>query len=115
MPSAIYVRLSQNRSEDIDKPQRQKDACSKWLEDGGVKTYEVYEDDDVSAYRGKHRPSWERLKADIQAGLVTQVVALHMDRLLRSMKELEALIDLVEATNVKINTIESGEIDLTTS
>ena len=53
MAAAVYARLSQNRSEDINKPQRQKDACAKWLEARGVQSWEPYEDGDTSALYGK--------------------------------------------------------------
>lgn len=115
MTTATYVRLSQNREGDEDKPQRQRDACATWLQTRGITAYESYEDDDLSAYKGKRRPAWNRLLADVSSGHVTHVVALHMDRLLRDMRELESLVDLVEQTGCRIDTIESGDLDLSTS
>lgn len=113
--TAVYVRLSQNRLGDEDKPDRQRKACADFLARQGISESVEYLDDDVSAYKGKPRPAWLRLLAAIEAGHVTHVVALHMDRLLRSMGQLEQLVDLVEQTGVKIETVESGALDLTTS
>jgi site-specific DNA recombinase len=33
----------------------------------------VYPDNDVSAYSGRRRPQWERLNADIAAGLIDAI------------------------------------------
>lgn len=116
MKTAMYIRLSQNRDHDEDKPQRQIDACERWLEAHGITDcLPPYQDDDRSAYRGKPRPEFKRLLADIRGGEVTSVIALHVDRLLRNMTEMETLIALVEKQNCEIHTVESGELDLTTS
>jgi len=111
----MYVRLSQNREHDEDRPQRQIDACTAWLKSREISDVEAYTDDDRSAYKGKPRPEYKRLMGDIRTGEVTQVIALHVDRLLRNMTEMEGLIDLAERTGCKIDTVESGELDLTTS
>lgn len=69
-------------------------------------------DDDRSAYTGKRRPEFDRLRDLVQTGAVDVVVAWHPDRLTRHPRELEDLIDLLEATSTTVRTVESGEFDL---
>lgn len=110
--TATYVRLSQNRGHDEDKPDRQRIQIAPLL---GTTPYEEYLDDDRSAYRGKARPAWTRLLDDIEAGHVNRIVAAHIDRVLRSTKELVGLIDLAEARPFVIETAASGTLDLSNS
>jgi site-specific DNA recombinase len=72
---------------------------------------EVYTDNDVSAYSGKPRPSWTRLLADVQAGRLDAVVGWHVDRLTRSPRELEDVIDMADRYGLELATV-TGEVDL---
>ncbi len=74
---------------------------------------EVYVDNDVSAYSGKPRPAWERLLADVRAGSVNAVICWHVDRLTRSPRELEDVIDLADRYGLALATV-TGDIDLAT-
>ena len=53
---------------------------------------------------GKRRPEWERLLADIAAGEIDAVVGWHVDRLTRSPRELEDVIDLAERHGLELAT-----------
>ena len=43
------------------------------------------------------------------------LIVWHVDRLYRSMKDLERLIDIADAARVKIRTVQGGDLDLSTS
>ncbi|HEV2370835.1 MAG TPA: recombinase family protein [Streptosporangiaceae bacterium] len=73
----------------------------------------VYTDNDVSAYVRKPRPAWRDLLADVRAGRVDAIVCWHVDRLTRSPRELEDVIDLHDAHGVQLATA-TEEIDLAT-
>ncbi len=73
----------------------------------------VLEENDTSASGKKKRPLYENLLAMIEGGQVDVVIAYQMDRLTRSLSELEHLIDLSERTGVKVATA-AGDIDLST-
>ncbi|WP_159795778.1 recombinase family protein [Puerhibacterium puerhi] len=73
----------------------------------------IEEDNSISAYGKKKRPGWERVLHAIETDQVDVVVAWALDRLTRSMKDLERIIDLAEKHNVAIATA-TGDIDLTT-
>ena len=109
MAIAAYVRLSQNRGGDEDKPDRQRAQIASLL---GKRTAVEYLDDDRSAYRGKKRPNWNLLLEDITAGKVDRIVAAHMDRVLRSSRELVGLIDLADKHPFILETAGSGTLDL---
>jgi len=73
----------------------------------------IYADNDVSAYARKPRPEWVRLAGDIRAGLITGIACWHVDRLTRSPRQLEDVIDLAERNGVELATA-AGEINLST-
>ena len=73
----------------------------------------VYSDNDVSAYSGKKRPEWERLNDDIRDGVVDGIACWHVDRLTRTPRELEDVIDLHDKHGVQLATC-TGDIDLST-
>jgi len=97
--AAIYARISQNREGDENKTRRQIDRCTALAE---VRSYEVvgvYEDDDISAYRGaKERPAYDRLLSDIAQGDVDVVVAFATDRLLRTVRD---MVDFIEVAQTR--------------
>ncbi|MBV9012626.1 MAG: recombinase family protein [Pseudonocardiales bacterium] len=72
---------------------------------------EVYADNDVSAYSGKPRPAWQQLISDVQAGALDAMVSWHVDRLTRSPRELEDVIDLADKHGIDLATV-TGEVDL---
>lgn len=114
-----YIRLSQNRGNDEDKPDRQRTKNNAVLAANGVGPgeYVEYVDDDRSAYRekGRKRPDWTRVLTEIADGRLHRVVATHMDRALRNNKDLEGVIDLAEERPFQLVTADSGTLDLVTS
>jgi DNA invertase Pin-like site-specific DNA recombinase len=93
---------------------RQEADCRALCEREGLEVVEVCQDDDRSAYSGKRRPGYERVLEVVGDGSVSVVVAWHPDRLTRSPKELETLIDTLEAAKVTVRTVQAGEYDLAT-
>jgi site-specific DNA recombinase len=113
--TGIYIRISSDRGGTRAGVRRQLEDCQAWAERHGVTVAEVYEDNDVSAYRGKPRPAYRRLCEDLKAGRRDGIIAWHNDRLHRNTRELEDFIDLVEATGAQVATVTSGDYDLTTT
>lgn len=113
--AAIYTRLSRNRTGDrSDSTTRQEAECRKLAEARGWQVVAVEVDDDLSAYSGRRRPGYQSLIDRAEAGLIDAIVAWHPDRLHRRPVELEAFIDVVEATGIEVATVQSGRVDLTT-
>lgn len=109
----IYVRISQDREGAGLGVARQEADCRALCERKGWTVAEVYVDNDVSAYSGAPRPAWNRLLADIKAGTLDSVAVWHVDRLTRTPRELEDVIDLADRHGLELATV-SGEIDLAT-
>src|SRR4029453_14556301 len=55
--AAIYCRISRDPRGDLLGVQRQAPPCRALCERLGWEVVEVYTDDDLSAYTGKHRPA----------------------------------------------------------
>lgn len=74
---------------------------------------ETLADNSISAYTGKDRPAWRAVLEHVESGSVDVVIAWHIDRMTRSMLDLEQLILLAKRQGVGIATA-TGDIDLTT-
>lgn len=111
--AAIYCRISQDRAGAGLGVARQEADCRALIERRGWDVVDVYSDNDVSAYSGSPRPAWQRLLGDIEAGTVDAIVCWHVDRLTRSPRELEDVIDLADRRGIELATV-TGEIDLAT-
>ena len=75
---------------------------------------EVFEDNDASAYGRRPRRAYERMLAVAESGTIGAIVTWHNDRLHRSPTELEAFIDLVERSGLRLAVVAGGDYDLTT-
>jgi site-specific DNA recombinase len=111
--AGIYVRISGDRTGAGLGVARQEEDGRALCSRQGWPIYRVYVDNDVSAYSGKRRPAWDELLADIAAGLISAVVCWHVDRLTRSPRELEEVIDLHDQRGIILATV-TGEMDLST-
>jgi DNA invertase Pin-like site-specific DNA recombinase len=109
----IYVRTSLDMTGEGSSVARQEEACRALCLARGWQVVGVERDNSISAYSGKSRPAWERTLEAVEGRKVDIVVAWHMDRMTRSMLELERLIVLAEQTGVGVATA-TGDIDLTT-
>jgi site-specific DNA recombinase len=87
--AGIYVRISDDRAGEGLGVARQLSDCEALAAAKGWRVVERYEDNDVSAYSGKPRPAYERMVADIRAGLIEAVVVYNFDRLHRQPGEFE--------------------------
>jgi 5-methylcytosine-specific restriction protein A len=111
--AALYCRISLDREGAGLGVARQEQDCRALAQRLGWAVTQVYVDNDVSAYSGRSRPAWDRLMADIRAGTVDAVIGWHVDRLTRSPRELEDVIDLADRHGLALATV-TGDIDLGT-
>jgi site-specific DNA recombinase len=112
--AAIYARISDDREGSGLGVARQEHDCRELCARRGFDVVEVLIDNDMSAYRSKPRPGYRQLVDLVKAGTIEVIVVWHNDRLTRSPRELEDLIDFVEATGVTIATVTAGDYDLST-
>ncbi len=112
--AAIYTRISSDPSGQRAGVERQRVDCEALCVARGWEVAEVFEDNDVSAYGRMPRRAYERMLAAVDSGAIGAIGSWHSDRLHRSPKELEAFIDLVERSGVRMAVVAGGDYDLTT-
>lgn len=110
--AAIYARISRDVTGEGLGVERQIVDCRKIAADRGWTIAEEYIDNDISAYAGKRRPSYERMLQDIEAGRLDAVVVYNTDRLTRRPIELEQFTAICEAAGLRQLVAVTGDIDL---
>lgn len=112
MGAAIYARISLDRSEG-EGVARQLADCRQLCAERGWEVTGEYVDNDVSAFRKRRRPEWQRLMGELDQ--YDALVAYHPDRLYRLTRDLEDLIDALEDSGVMVATVKAGDMDLATA
>ncbi|MBF9315843.1 recombinase family protein [Mycobacteroides chelonae] len=123
--AAIYTRISQDKKlkdkDDEDNDEYEREGVTRQLEDCvalaarlGWEVVAHYDDNDLSAFNGKRRPGFESLLEAMKSGHFSALLVWHPDRLYRSPKDLERLIEVADAREVKIATVRAGDMDLST-
>ncbi len=113
VPAGIYLRISRD-SEGLGLGvKRQLADCEKLVQRLGWEVAQVYEDNDVSATRIKPRPAYTRMMRDVECGLIKAVAVWDVDRLTRTPRELEDVIDHADRLGLKLASV-GGDIDLAT-
>lgn len=110
---AIYARISSDVSGTALGVQRQIEDCTAEALRRGWSVLQEYTDNDVSATRGKPRPEYQKLLRDITSGRIGALIVWDVDRLTRTPRELEDIIDLADRNGLALASI-GGEIDLAT-
>src|SRR5271163_1553485 len=110
MRTAIYARISADQTGEGLGVQRQLEDCLALADQLGWEVVTRFDDNDLSAYNGKRRPGFEAMLADMQGGKFETLLCWHVDRLYRSMRDLERLIDVAEAHRVQIRTVQGGDL-----
>ena len=108
------MRISRDPDGQRAGVQRQRSDCLDFAKKCGWSVALVIEDNDRGAYSGKSRPGWDETMDQIESGSIDYLVAWANDRLTRHPRELEDLIDLLEATGTQVATVTSGNYDLAT-
>lgn len=108
MRVALYLRQSQDRDGNAYGVDRQRDDVERLVTARGWEVVETYVDNDVSATSRKPRPAFERMMEAVDRGQVDVIAARHMDRLLRRLAELEAVMERCQAAGVHIVTASDG-------
>ena len=94
---------------------RQLDDCLALAERLGWEVTHRFDDNDLSAFNGKTRPGFEALLDAMKRGEIDGLICWHTDRLYRSMKDLERLIEIADVARVQIRTVNGGDLDLSNS
>lgn len=112
--AAIYCRISKDVEHSGLGVERQERECRDLCARHGLEVTAVHVDNDLSAYKRRHRPGLNALTESMEAGEVDVVVSWAVDRITRRLDDLKPLIALLEATAVDVLTVQAGVIDLRT-
>ena len=64
-----------------------------------LEVYKVYKDAGISAKDMEHRPQFQEMLQDMKEGKINYIVAYKLDRITRSVRDLEELISVLEQYN----------------
>lgn len=107
MRAFIYVRQSLDVTEGID---RQLERTRRLAAARGYEVVREFADNDTSASKSRAKAQWPIMLAALKAGDADVVIAVDLDRLTRSLRD---LLDLME-TGAAVLTVD-GELDLTSA
>lgn len=111
--AAVYARISSDPGETGLGVARQVKDCAALAADRGWTVAQVYEEHDTSATSGRPRPQYAAMMEALRDGRQTALVVWDVDRLTRTPRELEDVVDLAEQHGVALASV-GGEIDLAT-
>lgn len=113
MAAVIYARQSLDREGEGVAVARQLEDCRRLAELKELPIAREYVDNDRSATKGI-RPQFQELVAAVADGTVDTIVCWHTDRLYRRVTDLIRLVEQAKTRDLRIFTVRSGDLDLTT-
>ena len=99
----IYTRVSteDQAREGFSLPE-QKERLELYCKLNDYEIKEYYTDAGISAKTGNHRPEYERMLEDGRQGKINMIIAYKLDRITRSTKDWESLIEYSEKYDVAL-------------
>ena len=100
MIAAVYIRVStENQAREGFSLGEQKEKLLQLCAFKGYEVFKVYEDAGISAKDMEHRPAFQEMLQDMRNGKINYIVAYKLDRVTRSVRDLEELILELEKYN----------------
>ena len=100
---AIYSRVStEDQAREGFSLGEQKKRLEDYCKAMNYKIYAFYEDGGISAKTGNHRPEFERMLEDGKNGCFNTVLALKLDRISRSVFDMERINKFFEENNLTL-------------
>lgn len=97
----IYMRVStEDQAREGFSLPGQKERLEAYCKFNGYKIVEYYTDAGISAKTGNHRPEYDRMLEDGKQGKINMIIALKLDRITRSTRDWETLMDYLEKYNI---------------
>ncbi len=113
--AGLYIRVSteDQAREGFSLPEQEK-RLRAMCEYKGYEIYKLYKDAGISAKTGNTRPAFEELLRDIRDKKCNTIVVLKLDRLTRSVFDLEGIMNFLEENNAYLDCA-NEEINTTNS
>ena len=100
MIAAVYIRVStEDQAREGFSLGEQKEKLLQLCAFKGYEVFKVYEDAGISAKDMEHRPAFQEMLQDMKDGKINYIVAYKLDRVTRSVRDLEELISQLEKYN----------------
>lgn len=98
--AGIYIRVStEDQARDGFSLGEQQEKLEQLCKYKDYKVFKIYKDAGISAKDMEHRPAFQQMLQDMRAGKINYIVAYKLDRVTRSVKDLEVLISDLEKHN----------------
>ena len=98
--AGIYFRVStEDQAREGFSLGEQEEKLKQLCDYKGYEVYKVYCDAGISAKDMEHRPKFQEMLKDMKDGKINYIVAYKLDRVTRSVRDLEELISLLEKYN----------------
>ncbi len=113
--AGIYIRVSteDQAREGFSLPEQEK-RLRAMCEYKNYEIYKIYKDAGISAKTGNHRPAFEELLQDIRDKKCNTIVVLKLDRLTRSVYDMEGIMKFLDENNAYLDCA-NEEINTTNS
>lgn len=98
--AGIYVRVStEDQAREGFSLAEQEEKLKQLCDYKEFEIFNIYRDAGISAKDMEHRPAFQEMLEDMKAGKINYIVAYKLDRVTRSVRDLETLISTLEKHN----------------
>ena len=98
--AGVYIRVStEDQAREGFSLGEQEEKLLQLCSFKDLEVYKVYKDAGISAKDMEHRPQFQEMLQDMKAGKINYIVAYKLDRITRSVRDLEELISVLEQYN----------------
>ena len=98
--AGIYIRVStDDQAREGFSLGEQEEKLRELCKYKDYEIFKIYKDAGISAKDMKHRPEFQNMLEDMKQGKINYIVAYRLDRVTRSVRDLEELITLLEEYN----------------
>ena len=98
--TGVYIRVStEDKAREGFSLGEQEEKLLQLCKFKELEVYKVYKDAGISAKDMEHRPQFQEMLKDMKEGKLNYIVAYKLDRITRSVRDLEELISVLEQYN----------------
>ena len=98
--AGVYIRVStEDQAREGFSLGEQEEKLLQLCKFKELDVYKVYKDAGISAKDMEHRPQFQEMLKDMKEGKLNYIVAYKLDRIIRSVRDLEELISVLEQYN----------------
>ena len=98
--AGVYIRVStEDQAREGFSLGEQEEKLLQLCKFKELEVYKVYKDAGISAKDMEHRPQFQAMLKDMKEGKINYIVAYKLDRITRSVRDLEELISVLEQDN----------------